>query len=147
MPEVRRLLVVGADVVSRRRPPGLDKIAQETSGVAPTRPSQESAQVIMERQVGHWIDYFHMQRSNIDLHRVRQHENLRRRADGSPSASPPAAQLSYMAEVQDVPDGGKGNHVKSRLADYFARLRLWKMKGLYDGPTTPHIVNKEDKHE
>lgn len=77
--------------------------------------------------------------------RVRTEEGLRRRADGSPSAAPPQSTLpvSYWAVVEAVPDGGEGDTVENRLADYELWLKALKKNGLYTGPTKLTRINEE----
>lgn len=72
--------------------------------------------------------------------------DLRRRADGTPSARPPAATLpvSLWATVEDLPDGGEDDGTAGRLATYREWLRFWKQKGLYHGPTRLKRVNDDD---
>lgn len=72
-------------------------------------------------------------------------QDLRMRADGSPSARHPAATLplSYWAVVEDLPDGGEDDGTEGRLAHYRDWLRFWKDKGLYHGPTRLKRVNDE----
>jgi hypothetical protein len=76
-------------------------------------------------------DYVEHLEMDIRLQDTRRYEDLRMRADGSPSASPPhpVLPLKHWATIQGDPAGAL------------------KKNGLYDGPTALTFVRKENEDE
>lgn len=93
--------------------------------------------------------YCQNEEDQIETSDERTREDLRMRVDGQPSARRPAASLplSYWAVVESPPDGGEDFDVENKLRWYEEHLRMWKAKGLYDGPTDLTIVNPEHRED
>jgi hypothetical protein len=93
--------------------------------------------------------YQGLQAMDIRVMDARRDQDLRRRADGQPSARPPAATLpvSYWATVLEPPDGYEDGGVSEKLAQYQEWLETWKDLGLYHGPTELTYDNPEPEPE
>jgi hypothetical protein len=83
----------------------------------------------------------------IEFEDNRRNEDLRVRADGSPSARRPAAVLpvAHWAVVTDGPDGEGYESTRDRLEGYRVWLQMLKDRGLYDGPTELTYTNPEPR--
>jgi hypothetical protein len=81
--------------------------------------------------------YLEMQAMDVRLNERRRLEDLRRRADGQPSAVPPhpTLPLRNWATVQGDAVGEEYETVADRLLAYESWLRGLKRHGLYAGPT------------
>jgi hypothetical protein len=82
--------------------------------------------------------YVETQAMDIRLNDLRALEDIRRRADGHPSAQPPQPTLPLRnwATVQGDAVGEEYETVADRLLAYESWLRGLKRHGLYDGETT-----------
>jgi hypothetical protein len=95
------------------------------------------------------FSYLANQDADIANNDRRMLEDLRMRADGSPSAVPPrpVVPLRFWAVVEAPPDGYEYESVYDRLVGYREWLRVLKRNGLYDGPTELTLVNPESREE
>lgn len=100
-----------------------------------------------EEQRAH-LEYAYLvnQEADIANNDARKYEDLRMRADGSPSAVPPhpTLPLSLWAVVEEAPDGEEHESVHDRLRGYQEWLRVLRRNGLYEGPTRLRFVNREE---
>ena len=92
------------------------------------------------------VNYLINQEEQIAINDRRAYEDIRIRMDGSPSAIPPSPSLPlrFWAVIEYPPDGGEGDTVENRLADYEQWLKVLRRNGLYEGPTRLRFVNRED---
>lgn len=93
--------------------------------------------------------YVEMQAMDIRLQERRRLEDIRRRADGQPSAQPPQAVLPLRnwATVQADPVGDEYDYVADRLLVYERWLLSLKKHGLYDGPHRLTVVNRPPEND